>query len=92
MTLELEHKAPIKLIDVLAGLLDKELIDEAVNIQLDAIGMSIEQDIDVLDVLYLPVDDFIKLYERPQRVTPPKIRGQWDRVIYGAAALGEEDP
>ena len=77
----------LRAVDVIAGLLNRERIDDAVEIQLDAITLALEWDMEILDVLELPVDDFIKLYTTPEQFTYPTVRGQWDTVIYGEAAF-----
>ena len=84
----MEPSSSLRLLDVLTALIDRDRVEEAVDIQLDAICLAVEHDLDVLDVLELSVDDFVKLYELQKRVVLPVVRGQWDRVIYGEAAFG----
>lgn len=86
----MDSNSPLRLIDVLTALIERDRVEEAVDIQLDAICLAVERDLDIMGVLELSVDDFVKLYEPLERVVLPVVRGQWDRVIYGAAAFGEE--
>ena len=83
-------KQSLRLIDVLSSLLDRDRVDEAVDIQVDAIFLAVEHDLDVLDILEMTIDEYVKLYEPPKRVVLPKVRGRWDKVIYGEAAFREE--
>ena len=91
MVSELRRDSPLKIIEILTALIERDRVEEAVDIQLDAVTFSVERDLDVLDVLELTIDEFCKLYTPPKRLTLPVICGHWDRVIYGAAALGEDD-
>ena len=87
MSDETSTATPIKVIDVITGLLEKEQVEEAVDLQLDAIFLAVEWDKEVVDVLELPIDDFVKLYEIPKIPVLPVVRGKWDSVIYGEAAF-----
>ena len=91
MVSELRLDPPLKIIDMLAALIERDRVEEAVDLQLDAIIFSVERDLEVLDVLELTIDEFCKLYTPPKRLTLPAVRGHWDKVIYGAAALGDDD-
>jgi len=44
--------------------------------------------LDIMYVLELSIDDFVKLYELPPVARLPVVRGQWDHVIYGEVAFG----
>ena len=86
----MNSNSSLKVIDVLGALLERERVEEAVDIQLDAVCLAVEHDLEILDVLELSVDEFVKLYEPPKRVTLPAVPG-WDRVIYGEAAFKERE-
>lgn len=83
----MERGSQLRLIDVLGALITRDRVEEAVDIQLDAVCLALEHDLDIMEVLGLSVDDFVKLYEPPEKPTIPLVRG-WDRVIYGEAAFG----
>lgn len=85
----MERDSPLKLIEVLTALINHDRVEEAVDIQLDAISLAVMRDLDIMNVLELSVDDFVKLYEPVETPSIPPIRG-WDHVIYGEAAFKEK--
>jgi len=85
----METNSPLKLIDVLGALIERDRVEEAVDIQLDAVCLAVERDLDIMDVLELSIVDFVKLYELPPVPRLPVVRGRWDRVVYGNAAFEE---
>ena len=77
------RKPSPRLVDVIAALLERERVDEAVDYQIDALVLSAQYDLPVEDILLMTVDEVVELANRPAL---PKVSG-WDNVRYGDAAF-----
>jgi len=73
----------LRLVDVIAALLERDRVDEAVDYQIDALMLSAQYELPVEDILLLTVDEVVELANRPPM---PKVPG-WDNVRYGDAAF-----
>lgn len=59
-------------------------VEEAINFLVNVVTLAEEHGVDNLTVLNLTIDEYIKyMYPKPL----PKIKGKWDKVIYGEAAF-----
>jgi len=77
------RKPSLRLVDVIAALLERDRVDEAVDYQIDALMLSAQYELPVEDILLLTVDEVVELANRPPM---PKVTG-WDNVRYGDAAF-----
>ena len=68
---------------MIAALLERDRVDEAVDYQIDALMLSAQHELPVEDILLLTVDEVVELANRPPM---PKVPG-WDNVRYGDAAF-----
>lgn len=69
---------------MIAALLERDRVDEAVDYQIDALMLSAQHELPVEDILLLTVDEVVELANHPPM--PAKIPG-WDNVRYGDAAF-----
>lgn len=85
------------LVQVVISLLQRDQITEALDWIMEAVLLGAEYGLEAEDVMRLKADKVIMLYNKsePEEFVPPylpQLRGRnWDRVIYGKAAFGEDD-
>lgn len=84
----MEPESSLRIIDVVAALLERGRVDEAIDYQFEVVYLALIHGLDVEHVLELSVDEYVKLYT-VKRLTVPEKRG-WDKVYYGEAAFKEE--
>ncbi len=94
----MEQRSSLSLVDVVINLLQRGLVDKAIDMVMEAIVVSIRNGLDTADTMRLPSEEFIKLYKLPELKRPfvppfvSSIHGDfrpWDNVIYGEAAWRE---
>lgn len=79
--------------DVIVALLQRDRIDEALDLQLEAMMFAMEYDLETEDAMRMRVDDMVAKSTSPQpQQAPyiPQVLG-WDRVYYGPAAFKEDE-
>ena len=73
-----------RVIDVVTSLIQLGRIEESVEFLVNVVIIAEEYNVDNLEVLKLTVDEYLEaLYPKPL----PIIKGKWDKIFYGEAAL-----
>ncbi len=86
------EKAPdFKLVDVIIGLLQRDLIGEALETVVTAIEFATENDMTTEDAIRMSLEDMAKMLPEPPQKIPfvPQVWGNWDKVYYGEGAFKE---
>lgn len=82
----MEPKSSLRLLDVVVNLLKRDRVEEAINFQLDAIMLAEMNDLEIRDVMRMPIKDMVAL-SSPQQVPHVSPDEEWDNVWYGEAAF-----
>ncbi len=71
-------------LDVVTAFIQRGMIEKSVDMLVNVAVIAESYEVDNLAVLDLTIDEYISaLYPKPL----PKVKGQWDRIIYGDAAF-----
>jgi len=74
--------------DVVVNLFNRDRVEEAINLQLDAVLLASLNDLSVESVMRMPIKDMVALSSSLQVPGVPPVEG-WDNVYYGKAAFDE---
>jgi len=73
-----------RIVDVVTSLIEHGRVSESVEFLVNVVIIAEEYNVDNLEVLKLTVDEYLEaLYPKPL----PIIKGKWDKIFYGEAAL-----
>ena len=83
-----KQNSPLKLIEVVINLLKRNRVEEAIDLQFGAVLLAATNELEINDVMWMPIKDVAALSSPQQVPYVPQVEG-WDKVWYGEAALDE---
>ena len=87
---DVEPRESLRLLDVVVNLLKRDRVEDAIGLQLDAISLAAINELEIKDVMRMPIKDVVALSSPQQIPYIPQVEG-WDKVWYGEAAFEPRD-